>query len=345
MKQIEDIEASPAGVSVIICCYNSAARLPETLKHLARQVIPSSMAWEVIVVNNASTDDTTEIVRKLWQEAGNPAELRIVDEWKPGLSHAREAGVSNARYELVIFVDDDNWLAADYLKIVSELFSRIPQIGVLGGEITAAFEEPPPNWFFRMQSAFAVEPQGKESGDITDYKLHLAGAGMAIRKSAYEQLERRKFQFVLSDRRQKELTSGGDTELCMALVLLGYRVWYDSRLRLVHFMPKARLSRIHMLQVVRGAEASFPVIACYEAAIYQYGGSPWRSYILGICKHCWWALKSTAKLFLCRADWTLFQMEWAALWRFLNSLPQFLRAFKNHYPEIVRLRDGSRSDE
>lgn len=53
-----------AGVSIVICCYNSASRLPETLQHIAEQEVAANISWEVIVVDNASTDNTQEIAKK-----------------------------------------------------------------------------------------------------------------------------------------------------------------------------------------------------------------------------------------------------------------------------------------
>src|SRR6185437_5482655 len=68
---------TPLGVSVVICTYNGAARLPRTLAHLAAQENTGAIAWEVLVVDNASTDDTAEVARRCWP-AHAPAPLRIV---------------------------------------------------------------------------------------------------------------------------------------------------------------------------------------------------------------------------------------------------------------------------
>jgi hypothetical protein len=103
------------GVSVVLCCYNSVGRLPETLRHLSMQRLPSGCQWEVLLVDNASQDDTAFVASGLWEDLGRPAPLRIVHEPIPGLSSARNAGIRNACYEYVILCDDDNWLAPDNL--------------------------------------------------------------------------------------------------------------------------------------------------------------------------------------------------------------------------------------
>src|SRR5436305_10300761 len=117
-------QPSLPGISVIICCYNSAKRLPETLAHLARQNSP--IPWEVIVVDNASTDDTARVARECWPSETAP--LRIVDEPKSGLIYARVSGLQASRYEWLSFVDDDNWVAPDWLQLVAEIFSSRPEV-------------------------------------------------------------------------------------------------------------------------------------------------------------------------------------------------------------------------
>jgi len=329
------------GISVVVCCYNSAARLPETLEHLAHQRVRASIPWEVVVVNNASSDDTATVALRLWRAAGAPAPLRVVDEPTPGLSHARARGIADSRYEVLVFVDDDNWLDKEYVRAAHEILSEHPEIGVLGGEITAAFESEPPKWFHRVQSVFAVGPQGKASGDITDYKLHVAGAGMAVRKSVHAELKRRQFQFSLSDRNQKQLSSGGDTELCLAAVLLGYRIWYDARLRLTHLMPSQRLTEKYLRRLVRGNHEAGPVLACYEAAVHGANASALCVYLANLRKHLWWSTKCLIKLLLRRECVLLFKLECAGLLRSITCLPALLRAFREHYPAILRLKEDA----
>lgn len=107
-------KVSPLSVSIVICCHNSAKRLPDTLKHLLIQEVPDNLQWEVIVVDNVSTDNTAQVARSLWPDDA-PAPLQVVSEPEPGLSNARKRGFMEAKYELVSFVDDENWLAPDWV--------------------------------------------------------------------------------------------------------------------------------------------------------------------------------------------------------------------------------------
>ncbi len=329
------------GVSVIVCCHNSAERLPETLRHLSRQSIPLSIPWEVILVDNASTDHTAVTASRLWERFGTRVVLRVVNESTSGQAYAREAGIRASKHDILVFVDDDNWLAADYLRVAFETMSEHGEIGALGGKIKAVFEVAPPSYFQELQAGFAVGPQGNASGDITNYKPHLAGAGIVLRKSAYEKLKRRNFHFLLSGRKQNLLKSGDDTELCLALVLLGYRTWYDSRLQLTHFMPVARLSRRYVFRLARGLEASSPVLSCYEAVIRGSGDSAISVYLESASKRIVWTIKAVAKLFLNRSSLTGCTIQLVSLGYCLTSLPELMRVFKRHYVAISELRRGA----
>ena len=97
-------------LSVIICCYNSENRLPETLKHIAKQNIKEGIKWEVVIIDNNSSDNTSNTAKSEWDKHKTNIPLRIITEPKQGLIFAREKGVNEATYDILIFSDDDNWL-------------------------------------------------------------------------------------------------------------------------------------------------------------------------------------------------------------------------------------------
>lgn len=230
------------GISIIICCYNSAKLVPKTLEYLAKQKLPNQVQWEVIVVNNNSSDNTEDVSAQTWKKFGNPTSLKIVKEPNPGLTYAREKGMEVATYDLILWCDDDNWLCDTYVQTAVEIMQENKQIGALGGWCEAVFENEKPEWFDSCARYFAVSKQGKRSGDITDKKGCVYGAGMVLRKSHWKQLKDAGFKHLLRDRKGESLSSGGDTEYCYALRLLGYKIWYDEQLYFQHFMASGRLS-------------------------------------------------------------------------------------------------------
>lgn len=230
------------GISLILCCHNSAKRLPETLKHIAAQRFTKSLSWEVIVINNNSADSTKQTAQDIWRALESPVPLNVFDEIKPGLSFAREKGIQVATYDILLWCDDDNWLCYDYVETAYDVMSANLRIGALGGWCEATFEFEKPDWFDAQAKYFAVSKQGRQSGDITNKKGCVYGAGMVLRKSHAKQLQALGFKQLLQGRTGKKLSSGEDTEYCYALRLLGYKMWYDERLYFKHFMTSERLS-------------------------------------------------------------------------------------------------------
>ncbi|ALW87114.1 hypothetical protein AUC43_19760 [Hymenobacter sedentarius] len=251
------------GVSVIICCFNSKTRLPTTLRHLAAQV-PGNLKWEVVVVDNNSTDATAEVARHQWQQFGSPTLLTVVAEPRPGLSMARQTGLASARYDIVLFCDDDNWLEPDYLREAYALMRRDAGIGILGGLNRAVADVPLPTWFQQVEYAYACGPQAEQDGEVSPQRLYVSGAGMVVRRSIFRELEQIGFQSQLLDRKGEELSSGGDTELCFATALLGYKVVYSSQLRLLHYMEAKRLNWDYLIKLKKGHGKSYYKLEYYK---------------------------------------------------------------------------------
>ena len=244
------------GVTLLICSHNGAARLPATLSHLAAQQMPAGLPWEVLLVSNASTDDTLAAGPRLWAELGAPASLRVLDEPRPGKENALSRGFDEARYEAIVVVDDDNWLGPLYAARAAAILANHPQIGVLGGYAEAAFETEPPPWFGQFQAFFAVGPQAERSGALRQPEAYIYGAGSVLRGSAWRYLRRQGFVFTTSTRRGATLVSGEDLELGDVLRLAGYLLWYDPELGLKHFMPPTRLTADYLRRLVAGSAAS-----------------------------------------------------------------------------------------
>jgi len=118
-------------ISLVICTRNRAAALPGCLQALAAtQYDPRK--WELIVVNNGSTDDTDDVLHSFSHEV--PFRATVVHEQRPGLSHARNAGVRASRSPLVAFTDDDCYVAHDFVGRVVDAF-RNSRYGFIGGRV------------------------------------------------------------------------------------------------------------------------------------------------------------------------------------------------------------------
>lgn len=230
-----------SGVSIIVCCYNSTERIIPTIERIAKQTAIGSVPMELIIVDNASTDDLSGVVETCWIKFGNPFPIRVITENEPGLSFARKAGVLAAVYECGIFCDDDNWLAADYVARAVDIFKNHPKVGVIGGASLPVLESDPPAWFFSKCSSYAIGIQGEKTGDITN-RHFIWGAGMAFRLDELRSIYNAGIIPLLSDRKKNASSYGGDGEICIWFILRGYRLFYDSEMLFKHFIPKSRLT-------------------------------------------------------------------------------------------------------
>jgi len=245
----------PAGVSVVVCCHNSTERLAPTLAHLAAQQAPEGLEWEVILIDNNSTDGTADLARSLWP-ANAPAPLRVVPETQIGTTAARCRGIAEARYEFVTLVDDDNWVCPEWVRLVAEVMQTHPEIGACGGLNEAVCEGEPPAWFVEFKKSYVIGPQAEEGGFMTEEWASLWGAGLSIRWSAWEQLLSHGWRHLLGGRLGANLSGCDDLEVSYALRFAGWQLWYEPRMRLQHFLPARRLRWPYLRRLHRAGGAS-----------------------------------------------------------------------------------------
>jgi glycosyltransferase involved in cell wall biosynthesis len=250
-------------ISLVVCTHNGATRIAETLRHLSAQTIAAPHSCEVLLVDNASTDDTSAVARASWPE-DSPIPFRIVREETLGLTAARRRGWEEAAGQLIAYIDDDNWLPPAWAATALGIMVDHPEVAACGGPAEPVFESEPPEWFDRFAGNFAAGRQSPFSGDVTETRPVLWGAGLTVRKDDLDKLWSSGYRTVSSDRRGGQLASGGDTELCLALVRMGGRLWYDERLALQHFMPAGRLRWGYLRNLYMGFGAATVVTDFYR---------------------------------------------------------------------------------
>lgn len=229
------------GIAVIICTFNGAAKLPQTLAHLAAQLYDPGLNWEIIIVDNASTDNSAEISAIEWEKYNlQNVPLKVVAESRPGKINALETGNAFTDLEYFIICDDDNWLAPDYVQKAFNLLDKNRTIGAVGGQSFAVNDSGIyPDWFTEHQAKFAVGTQGDIVGDVTS-RGYLWGAGLATRTLLYRAIYK-DFPTLLIGPDGKPLPAGEDNEYCQRVVLSGYRLFYNPTLAFQHYIPQNRL--------------------------------------------------------------------------------------------------------
>jgi hypothetical protein len=247
-----DHGAAAPELSVIICAHNPRAHyLAHTLEALRQQTLATDR-WELLLVDNASVPPLAPSVDLAWHPLG-----RHVVENELGLSAARRRGMAEARADLMMFVDDDNVLAPDYLAQALRISAEWPQLGTFGsGAIVPEFEQEPqphlrplvPNLALREVAA----PFWSNVFPCTDATPW--GAGLCITRQAadaYSHDDRRP-PLGISDRRGKSLLSGGDVEMSFAACEAGFGMGIFPQLRLTHLIPKERVSEAYLMRLFEG---------------------------------------------------------------------------------------------
>ena len=208
------------------------------------------------------------------------ANSRIVCEPQLGLASARRRGLTEARAEICVFVDDDNVLAPDYLERVVALFAAHPRVGALGGKSIAEFECEPPAWVMEFIDLLACRDLGEapllSSGlrnratGQNEYPLCAPiGAGMALRTAAARVWLADAGAIRLPDRRGDELTSSGDNDIVLAIMRAGWEVGYFPELRLSHLIPSGRIDPDYLERLNRGIAKSWMQV------LRKYDVNPW----------------------------------------------------------------------
>lgn len=286
-------------ISIIICCYNSESRIVATLESLLAQQLDPDVSWEVVLVDNNCSDQTIAVARNAWTRSD--VVLKVVEESEAGLSAARECGVRHSSGTFILYCDDDNWLAPDYLKGAFDFMAENPDYAAIGGwgDVVSDEEVVIPDWFKRFETKYACGKTNAE-GDVDT----LVGAGMFLRKDALLNLQQSGFKSLLSDRKGTALSSGGDLELGLALRLVGWKLYFSEDLYFKHYMPAGRLTEDYLVRMCHGHALSRPVIGEYFRLLaLKEGRSHWLHKIVPFfVLAVWRLLRSSVRVFGKRAS-------------------------------------------
>lgn len=221
--------------SIIICTYNRAECLRAAVDSAIAQRMPPG-TFEVIVVDNGSTDGTRPMIR------GYMDRVRYLHVPEPGLSRARNAGWRAARAPIVAMLDDDAIADSDWLEMLLTAFETVhPTPICVGGRVSPLWEAPRPAWLSdKLLGALTVadwSPVGKRIGDLT--QEWLVGANLAVLKT--ELARHGGFPEELG-RKGRALLSGEETYLQSRMLGEGAVLWYEPRAHVGHRVSADRLT-------------------------------------------------------------------------------------------------------
>lgn len=257
-------------VSAIICTHNRTNYLRKSLQSLVEQNLASEL-YEIIVVDNHSTDNTQYLVKDEFNHVTN---LVYIYEPRLGLSPARNIGWQVAKGEYVAFLDDDAIAFPCWLENILKTFQDLsPQLGGVGGKVEPIWEATKPDWLPPQFLPYLTVIDWSDVPIILDDDKYIGGANMAFPKSLLEATGG--FEFHLG-RKGSNLMSNDELLLCDRIKEKGYYICYDPKIVVRHHIHPSRLTKnwFQKRYYYQGVSDAFVLI-------YQESLSPQqRSYLL-----------------------------------------------------------------
>lgn len=275
----------PDGISIVVCTYNGSDRIMPTLQSIFSLNSDINIPWELIIVNNGSTDNTSIICNNYILKNDLQKKARLVIEDKLGCNNARLKGLYESKYKWLLFCDDDNQLFPDYIDKAWKILESNAKIGVLGGQGLPLFEKEKPDWFDHYSKSFAIGPQGKRDGKINTLSKKLYSAGSFFKKELLLNYYNNNFKTIMIGPHGNDLTRGEDTEWCILIQLLGYELWYSHELKFHHLMSENRMTWSYFLNLKKGIASGTAKLSSYT--LFYKSKSPINiSFILFYCYKC-----------------------------------------------------------
>lgn len=223
---------TPPDLSVVVATLNRSAAVSTLLDGLIALEAPD-FSYEIIVADNGSSDNTHAVVERFAAAATVP--VRYVREPRPGVSNARNAGVSAAKAALVAFTDDDQDVAPDWLRVIVRVFREHEDVDLIGGRVHPRWIHPPPAWITRsVWGPISIIDRGPTPFRVTRERwMCLPGGNMAWRRQALIDLGGFSPEYPRSQ----------DRELTVRALLAGRNALYVPDMIVYHHIDGRRLTK------------------------------------------------------------------------------------------------------
>jgi glycosyltransferase involved in cell wall biosynthesis len=229
-------------VTVVVCTYNRCQSLAQALESVTTQTLPPSIGWEIVVVDNNSSDETPQVVEDFRRRY--PERIRYLLEVRQGVSYARNAGIQHANGNVVAFIDDDETAAPGWLQGLTANLHSSEWAGA-GGRVVPQWNGLRPRWLSSedpfLSAPLAAFDADREKEQLTEPPF---GANMAVRKDIFDRYGG--FRTDLG-RMGKNLLSNEDTEFGRRVLAEGARFRYEPSALTYHPVEEYRLHRSYFL--------------------------------------------------------------------------------------------------
>lgn len=237
--------------TIAIPTYNGESRLPELLERLKNQIHTENLTWEIIVVDNNSTDQTAKVVQTYQQNWQCFYPLKYCFEARQGAAYARKRAVKEAKGKLIGFLDDDNYPLLTWVAAAYAFGQKYPKVGAYGSQIHPDWEVEPPQNFQRIAPFLAITERGNLPLLYEPAKKLLPpSAGLVIRRQAW--LESVPNKSILTGRANGNMLTSEDLEMLSYIQKAGWEIWYNPEMEIYHKIPSFRLKKDYLIPFFQG---------------------------------------------------------------------------------------------
>lgn len=225
-------------LSVIVCTYNRSELLAGCLQSLVEQTLDADL-FEVIIVNNNSTDNTVETAGPFTRAHHN---FRMVTELNQGLSHARNRGFREATGDYVAYIDDDARATPHWCQLIVSSFLTVqPSPVAVGGKIIPIYVSTPPEWF---DDSFETRTWGDAARFLSPDQARngFSGSNMAFKRALLQEYAGFSPDLGMTG---KVTGLGEETDFFRRLACDKPLLWYDPLIEVRHLTPQRNLTMVY----------------------------------------------------------------------------------------------------
>lgn len=239
-------------ISVIICTFNRDKYIYATLQKVAQNAYPTD-DYEIVLINNNSTDTTEELCNKFKSEY-QQVQFRYFVEYEQGLSFARNRGIKESKGDILAFLDDDAFVKPDYLVNIDNGFREYPEAMAFGGRIIPQFESGEiPKWLCKWTYTWLSALDRGDNVNVFCGKDFPIGANMGVRKHAIDMCGT--FNVSLG-RNKKNLLAGEEKDFFYRLGQSNLKTYYFPNVVVEHVIPQSRTSSDYVARMGEGVGMS-----------------------------------------------------------------------------------------
>jgi glycosyltransferase involved in cell wall biosynthesis len=283
-------------VTIAICTRNRADSLHRTLDSITLLQIPKQTSWELIVVDNGSTDTTSDVIAHFAERLP----MRHLFEPRRGASNARNTAVAASSGEYMLWTDDDVIVDREWLSAYMEAFQQRPEAAFFGGKILPQLEDPVPTWVTECWSIIANVFSRRDFGDLQvpltlDPRRLPFGANWAVRRV---ELQAHPYDPNLGVGSQ--VGTGEETEVIESMLREGKQGYWVPGAKVVHWISSQRQTLPYVIEHFKtyGRSLAYRDHVC---GVPQFLGAPrwlWRRMVLRGCVYRYHRFTSSSPIWM-----------------------------------------------